>query len=174
LKDKLDPLPQESGLSSDDFVLCIQTKFQRDQFRMLGSKFLSIDATHNTCQYKGLQFYTLVVRDLWGHGMLCGAFTLWGHLLISTLQVFLLCPCYCQVAQRQQYSSFSKFQLCMIKTTNWKICLPTQSDIMSSVHYVFFLLAHVESAKTAHFQTACLEDIITLLYPILCSYNKLA
>jgi hypothetical protein len=23
LKDKLDPLPQESGLSSDDFVLCI-------------------------------------------------------------------------------------------------------------------------------------------------------
>ena len=39
LKDKLDPLPQESGLSPETFVLCIQTKFQRDQFQMLGSTF---------------------------------------------------------------------------------------------------------------------------------------
>ena len=83
LKDKLDPLPQESGLSSETFVLCIQTKFQRDQFQMLGSNFLSIDATHNTCQYKGLQFYTLVVRDHWGHGTLCGAFLLWVNYSIS-------------------------------------------------------------------------------------------
>jgi hypothetical protein len=102
LKDKLDPLPQESGLSSDDFVLCIQTKFQRDQFRMLGSNFLSIDATHNTCQYKGLQFYTLVVRDLWGHGMLCGVFPLWDTYFISALQVFLSRSCYRQAGRKQR------------------------------------------------------------------------
>ena len=76
LKDRLDPPPLESGLSPDSFVLCIQTKFQKEQFRALGSGFLSIDATHNTTQYAGLQLFTLIVRDLWGHGTLCGAFPL--------------------------------------------------------------------------------------------------
>ena len=107
LKDKLDPLPQESGLCPDTFVLCIQTKFQKDQFRMLASNFLSIDATHNTCQYTGLQFYTLVVRDLWGHGTLCGVFPLWDNYFTSAPQVFLSRSCYRQAARKRQYNFFS-------------------------------------------------------------------
>lgn len=76
LKDLLDPIPPESGISQDSFVLCIQTKFQRDCFLALGSDFLSIDATHNTTQYAGLQLCTLLIRGLWGHGTLCGIFLL--------------------------------------------------------------------------------------------------
>src|ERR1700761_68019 len=74
LKDKIDPAPPESGLSPDSFVLCIQTKFQKDCFLALGLDFVSIDATHNTTHYEGLQLFTLLVRDLWGHGALCGVF----------------------------------------------------------------------------------------------------
>jgi hypothetical protein len=75
LKDNIDPSPPESGLSQDSFVLCIQTKFQRDCFLALGSDFVSIDATHNTTMYEELQLFTLLVRDLWGHGALCGRFS---------------------------------------------------------------------------------------------------
>ena len=32
LKDMQDPAPPESGLSPDSFVLCIQTKFQKERF----------------------------------------------------------------------------------------------------------------------------------------------
>jgi len=64
LKDKKDPPPPGSGLSQESFVLCIQTKFQCDCFHALGSNFLSIDATHNTSQYAGVQLFTLIVRDL--------------------------------------------------------------------------------------------------------------
>ena len=64
LKDKIDPAPPETGLSPDSFVLCIQTKFQKDCFLALGSDFVSIDATHDTTQYEGLQLFTLLVRDL--------------------------------------------------------------------------------------------------------------
>jgi hypothetical protein len=76
LKDKRDPPPPGLGLSQEVFVLCMQTEFQRDRFRALGSDFLSVDATHNTTQYAGVQLFTLIVRDLWGHGTLCGAFPL--------------------------------------------------------------------------------------------------
>lgn len=72
LKDIVDPPPVGSGLSEESFVMCIQTKFQRDCFLALGMDFMSIDATHNTTQYAGLQLFTLLVRDLWGHGTLCG------------------------------------------------------------------------------------------------------
>lgn len=74
LKDMQDPPPPESGLSPGSFVLCIQTKFQRDCFCALGTNFMSIDATHNTTEYAGLQLFTLIVRDLWGHGTCCGIF----------------------------------------------------------------------------------------------------
>ena len=74
LKDKLDPPPPGSELSLDVFVLCVQTKFQKDQFQKLGCNFVSIDATHNTTKYKGMNLFTIIVRDFWGHGMLCGAF----------------------------------------------------------------------------------------------------
>ena len=64
LKDKRDPPPPGSELSQQSFVLCVQTQFQMDCFRALGSDFLSIDATHNTTQYVGLQLFTLIiVRD---------------------------------------------------------------------------------------------------------------
>jgi hypothetical protein len=68
VKDKIDPPPPGSGLSQDTFILCIQTEFQRDQFRVIGKDFLSIDATHNTTQYAGLQLFSLIARDHWGHG----------------------------------------------------------------------------------------------------------
>ncbi len=106
LKDKRDPPPPESGLSPDCFVLCIQTIFQRDCFRTLGSDFLSIDATHNTTQYAGVQLFTLIVRDLWGHGALCGAFLLMDAYSISAQQVFLLHGCCHQMAQKRQYNFF--------------------------------------------------------------------
>jgi hypothetical protein len=103
LKDKLDPPPEGSGLLSDTFVLCIQTEFQRDRFRALCSDFLSIDATHNTTQYAGVQLFTLIVRDAWGHSVLCGAI-----LFTDTYspQVCLLRGCCHQTAQKQQYSFF--------------------------------------------------------------------
>ena len=63
LKDKLDPTPLKSGLSPEIFVLCIQTKFQVEQFKKLGSDFISIDATHNTTEYAGLNLFTIAVRD---------------------------------------------------------------------------------------------------------------
>lgn len=68
LKDKVDAPPPGSGLSPETFIMCIQTKFQMDQFRLIGKNFISIDATHNTTQYAGLQLFTLVARDDWGHG----------------------------------------------------------------------------------------------------------
>ena len=74
LKDKVDPPPPGSGVEEDCFILCVQTEYQRDCFRALGSNFLSIDATHNTTQYAGVQLFTLIVRDFWGHGTLCGVF----------------------------------------------------------------------------------------------------
>jgi len=74
LKDKLDPPPPGSGLSPEVFVLCIQTKFQEEQFQKLSSDFMSIDATHNTTEYTGVNLFTILVRDWWGHGTLCGVF----------------------------------------------------------------------------------------------------
>ena len=74
LKDRLDLPPPDSGLSANTFVLCIQTEFQTDHFRALGSGFVSIDGTHNTTQYAGMQLFMLLVRDQWGHGALCGIF----------------------------------------------------------------------------------------------------
>ena len=74
LKDRLDLPPPESGLAADTFALCIQTEFQRERFRALGLGFVAIDGTHNTTQYAGMQLFTLLVRDQWGHGALCGIF----------------------------------------------------------------------------------------------------
>ena len=68
LKDKIDAPPPESGLSPDVFVFCIQTIFQKQQFNYIGKEFMGIDATHNTTQYVGLQLFTLIARDRWGHG----------------------------------------------------------------------------------------------------------
>ena len=62
LKDRLDPPPPRSGLSQDVFVLCVQTKFQEKQFQKLGSDFMSIDATHNTTEYTGVNVAIVSLR----------------------------------------------------------------------------------------------------------------
>jgi len=49
-------------------ILCIQTQYQMDAFRRLGNRFIGIDTTHNTTQYKDIMLYTLIARDNWGHG----------------------------------------------------------------------------------------------------------
>ena len=67
-KDRLDSPPPGSNLQQDIFVLCIQTAFQLDAFRRLGSGFIGIDGTHNTTNYAGLQLFTIMARDRWGHG----------------------------------------------------------------------------------------------------------
>jgi hypothetical protein len=88
LKDRIDPPPPKSGLSEDSFVMCIQTKYQRDCFLALGMNFVSIDATHNTTQYAGLQLFTMLVRDQWGHGALCGVFPFMVLIYFRPPQVF--------------------------------------------------------------------------------------
>ena len=93
LEDKLDPPPPGSGLSPNVFVICVQTKFQRDQFQKLGSNFVSIDGTHNTTEYTGLNLFTIIVRDLWGHGTLCGTFPHLDTYSISAPQAFLSRSC---------------------------------------------------------------------------------
>ena len=67
-KDKQDRTPIELGLPPDVFILCIQTRFQLDAFRRLGSGFIGIDATHNTTQYQNLLLFTIIARDHWGQG----------------------------------------------------------------------------------------------------------
>jgi hypothetical protein len=67
-KNKLDLPPPGSSLEQDAFVLCIQTPFQLDAFRHLGDSFIGIDATHNVTIYEGLQLFTIIARDRWGHG----------------------------------------------------------------------------------------------------------
>ena len=36
-------------MHEDHLIVCLQTQFQLDAFRRLGSQFIGIDATHNTC-----------------------------------------------------------------------------------------------------------------------------
>ena len=67
-KDKLDSSPEGSNLADNAFVLCIQSKFQKEAYACLGNGFLGIDATHNVTQYKGILLFTLMARDNWGHG----------------------------------------------------------------------------------------------------------
>ena len=67
-KDKLDPPPPGSSLEQNTYLLCIQTAFQSDAFRRLGGYFIGIDGTHSITIYEGLQLFTIIVRDRWGHG----------------------------------------------------------------------------------------------------------
>ena len=68
-KDKQDPFPDRSDLVDNLFILCIQTKFQKDAYEQLGNGFLGIDTTHNITIYKGILLFILMVQDKWGHGM---------------------------------------------------------------------------------------------------------
>ena len=67
-KDKQDRALIDSRLPEDAFILCIQTDFQLDAYRRLGSGFIGIDATHNITQYRDLLLFTIIARDHWGHG----------------------------------------------------------------------------------------------------------
>ena len=104
LKDKIDTAPAGSGLSPDVFIFCIQTTFQKEQFNLIGKKFLGIDATHNTTQYVGLQLLTLIARDCWGHGVHKLQFI--KLLMQFPRQAYLLRGCCHQAVQKQQFSSF--------------------------------------------------------------------
>ncbi len=67
-KDKRDRPPERLDLASNLFILCLQSKFQKEAYRCLGNVFLGIDVTHNMTQYKGILLFTLMARDHWGHG----------------------------------------------------------------------------------------------------------
>ena len=56
------------NLSNDDFILCIQTPFQRDMFLKFGNDTICIDSTHGTNMY---DFYlvTVLVIDEYGEGI---------------------------------------------------------------------------------------------------------
>lgn len=77
-KDKLDPPPSGSRLAEDVFIFVIQTQFQSDAFRRLGSGILCIDATHNVTGYTGLMLVTIMGRDPWGHGKRMNCFAISG------------------------------------------------------------------------------------------------
>ena len=59
-KDKRDPSPEGSDFTSDLFILCLQTRFQKEAYNCLENAFLGIDATHNVTQYKGISLFTLM------------------------------------------------------------------------------------------------------------------
>ena len=67
-------LLQPEGLDNyvqDDFVLCLQTAFQRDMLNKFGNDTICIDATHGTNMYN---FYliTVLVVDEYGEGLPVG------------------------------------------------------------------------------------------------------
>lgn len=69
LKTAKDKTPSGSDLTDDAFILIIQTKYQKECWQTHGSRFAGIDATHNTTHYEGMNLFTLLVRDRWGHGV---------------------------------------------------------------------------------------------------------
>ena len=65
---------QPQGLdnfSDNDFILCLQTQFQRDMFTELGSNVVCVDATHGINMYD-FQLITIIVMDEYGEGLPVG------------------------------------------------------------------------------------------------------
>ncbi len=56
-------------LSSEAFVLALQTEFQLQQYRKYASTVLCIDSTHGTNAYN-FKLITVMVADEFGHGEL--------------------------------------------------------------------------------------------------------
>ena len=50
-KDKIGQSPPDLPVHKDHLIVCFQTQFQVDVFWCLGSRFIGIDATHNTTIY---------------------------------------------------------------------------------------------------------------------------
>ena len=55
-------------LNVDDFLICIQTAFQRDMLRAFGSEVVCMDSTHGTNLY-GFNLITVLVLDEFGEGI---------------------------------------------------------------------------------------------------------
>jgi hypothetical protein len=56
------------NIGIDDFVLCIQTEFQRDMLRMFAKNAICIDSTHGTNMYD-FHLVSIVVIDEYGEGI---------------------------------------------------------------------------------------------------------
>ena len=56
------------NLTVDDFLLGIQTEFQRDLLKQFGSEAVCMDSTHGTNHYD-FQLTTLLIVDEWGEGV---------------------------------------------------------------------------------------------------------
>lgn len=63
--------PEMDNVSDDDFILCIQTEFQRDMFKKFGSSVICIDSTHGTNLYD-FTLTALLVVDEYGEGIPVG------------------------------------------------------------------------------------------------------
>jgi hypothetical protein len=58
--------PKEmDNMSDNDFLLCIQTEFQKDMLQKFGSKAICMDSTHGTNCYN-FNLATIVVVDDYG------------------------------------------------------------------------------------------------------------
>ena len=55
------------NLTSDSFVLALQTEFQLQQYKKYASSILCIDSTHGTISYK-FKLITCIVPDEFGQG----------------------------------------------------------------------------------------------------------
>lgn len=62
--------PEMDNVSDNDFVLCLQTEFQKDMLKKFGSAIICVDTTHGTNQYDFL-LTTLLVVDEFGEGIPC-------------------------------------------------------------------------------------------------------
>uniref|UniRef100_T1ITT2 ZSWIM1/3 RNaseH-like domain-containing protein n=1 Tax=Strigamia maritima TaxID=126957 RepID=T1ITT2_STRMM len=62
------PCEQFATILPDDFILVIQTEFQRNIFNNLGNDVICIDSTHNTTQYD-VKLITVLCVDEWGEGI---------------------------------------------------------------------------------------------------------
>ena len=56
------------NLTVDDFLLGIQTEFQRDLLKQFGSEAVCMDSTHGTNHYD-FQLTTLLIVNEWGEGV---------------------------------------------------------------------------------------------------------
>lgn len=61
--------PSFPSLSSDSFVLALQTEFQLDLYKKYASSVLCIDSTHGTNAYN-FKLITCIVADEFGQGIM--------------------------------------------------------------------------------------------------------
>ncbi len=59
---------EDGKLGKEDFLLCLQTEFQLEMFKLFGHKVICVDATHATNMYEFL-LITVLVIDEFGEGV---------------------------------------------------------------------------------------------------------